>query len=274
CKAPFLNSKGAERSEHLRLLREDPGAGWRCRPASVSLLCLHSLLYKRAAVGKARWWDYSSDSTARKRAKSSWTVSSTSLATLRAGKIVTWSLEINIEDYNLKWLRSMIGIVSQEPELFQKSVRENIAYGFSKLDTTVVTDEQIVKAAKKANAHDFIMKLPEGYDTNVGERGSLLSGGQRQRVAIARALVRDPKILLLDEATSALDSESERIVQEALDQAREGRTTIVVAHRLTTIEPADKICVIANGKVAESGKHGELKRLKGIYAKMVEAQNR
>ncbi|XP_063900759.1 ATP-dependent translocase ABCB1-like isoform X1 [Zophobas morio] len=182
--------------------------------------------------------------------------------------------EINIEDYNLKWLRSMIGIVSQEPELFQKSVRENIAYGFSKLDTTVVTDEQIVKAAKKANAHDFIMKLPEGYDTNVGERGSLLSGGQRQRVAIARALVRDPKILLLDEATSALDSESERIVQEALDQAREGRTTIVVAHRLTTIEPADKICVIANGKVAESGKHGELKRLKGIYAKMVEAQNR
>eukprot|EP00121_Abeoforma_whisleri_P001805 Awhi_evm1s1615 len=137
----------------------------------------------------------------------------------------------DINKLNLKHLRSQIGIVSQEPDLFNKTIRENICYGLSKSDITVVTDEQIEWAAKKANAHDFITALPGGYDSCVGERGGLLSGGQKQRIAIARALIRDPKILLLDEATSALDSQSEKVVEVALDQAKEGRTTIVIAHR-------------------------------------------
>eukprot|EP00179_Madagascaria_erythrocladioides_P007017 CAMPEP_0198307156 /NCGR_PEP_ID=MMETSP1450-20131203/69_1 /TAXON_ID=753684 ORGANISM="Madagascaria erythrocladiodes, Strain CCMP3234" /NCGR_SAMPLE_ID=MMETSP1450 /ASSEMBLY_ACC=CAM_ASM_001115 /LENGTH=1259 /DNA_ID=CAMNT_0044009719 /DNA_START=76 /DNA_END=3852 /DNA_ORIENTATION=- len=137
----------------------------------------------------------------------------------------------DISQLNTAWVRSQMSIVSQEPDLFNTTVKENIAYGFSKEEGTIVTDDQIIAAAKKANAHDFISKLPKGYDTPVGERGGQLSGGQRQRVAIARALVRDPRVLLLDEATSALDSRSERVVQEALDRAREGRTTVVIAHR-------------------------------------------
>eukprot|EP00122_Pirum_gemmata_P013687 Pgem_evm1s12745 len=177
-----------------------------------------------------------------------------------------------ITDYNLKYIRSQIGVVSQEPDLFNKTVRENIAYGFGKTEGVIVTDEQIEWAAKKANAHDFIIQLPQGYDSLVGERGSLLSGGQKQRVAIARALVRDPKILLLDEATSALDSDSERVVQNALDAARESRTTIVIAHRLSTIVKADKICVIGNGKVLEEGQHGDLFNKKGAYYNLFVAQ--
>jgi len=188
-----------------------------------------------------------------------------------------WSGEImldgkSITSLNLRWLRSQIGIVGQEPDLFRGSVRENIAYGLGQEEGTVVTDELIQEAAKLANAHDFIMELPSGHDTDVGERGGeQLSGGQRQRVAIARALVRNPRILLLDEATSALDVASEALVQEALVRAAKGRTTIMVAHRLSTFQAADKIAVVAAGKAVEEGSHGELMRQDGAYKALVES---
>lgn len=170
----------------------------------------------------------------------------------------------NVKDLNLTWLRSQIGVVNQEPVLFSSSIIDNIRFGRDNL-----TQEEIIEAAKNANAHDFIMKLPDKYDTLVGDRGSQLSGGQKQRIAIARALVRNPKILLLDEATSALDNESESIVQEALDQASHGRTTIIVAHRLSTIRNANVIFALDKGKVAESGTHDELMAKKGIYYTLV-----
>ena len=165
---------------------------------------------------------------------------------------------------NISWLRNQIGVVSQEPVLFNVSIAENISYG--KEDATM---EEIKMAAKFANAHDFISELPDGYNTLVGEGGSQLSGGQKQRVAIARALVRDPKILLLDEATSALDTESEKVVQDALDKAREGRTTIIIAHRLSTIQTADVIVGIDNGRVVEMGSHNELMKREGLYYQLV-----
>ncbi|XP_053373101.1 ATP-dependent translocase ABCB1-like isoform X2 [Mercenaria mercenaria] len=177
----------------------------------------------------------------------------------------------NLKDLNLKWLRSQIGIVSQEPVLFDRSIGENIAYGDNERQVSM---DEIIAAARKANIHQFITSLPEGYDTNVGEKGAQLSGGQKQRVAIARALVRNPKILLLDEATSALDTESEKVVQEALDVAREGRTSIVIAHRLSTIQNADKICVIRHGVVTEEGTHSELMKKQGFYYKLNMAQQR
>ena len=185
---------------------------------------------------------------------------------------IIYSLQIlvggnEISALNLKWLRSHIGVVSQEPVLFDTTIAENIRYG--KKD---VTRKEIEEAARNANAHDFISALPDGYDTLVGERGTQLSGGQKQRVAIARALVRDPKILLLDEATSALDTESEAIVQSALDRAREGRTTIVIAHRLSTIQTADVIASIEDGQVAEQGTHAQLMKKKGLYYNLVMAQ--
>ena len=152
----------------------------------------------------------------------------------------------NLKDLNLGWLRDNIGIVGQEPVLFDLTIRENVRLG--KQDAT---DEEIEKACKEANAYNFIMKLPQKYNTMVGEGGTQLSGGQKQRIAIARALVRNPQILLLDEATSALDTESEKVVQTALDNARAGRTTIVVAHRLSTIRGADRIVAIEGGKVKE-----------------------
>eukprot|EP01134_Creolimax_fragrantissima_P003938 CFRG3938T1 len=180
----------------------------------------------------------------------------------------------NIEDINILSLRDQIGLVNQEPDLFKTSVRNNIAYGRMKCSDVPVTQEMIEEAAKKANAHDFIMNLPEGYDTDVGERGSQLSGGQRQRVAIARALVRNPKILLLDEATSALDSQSEKLVQVALDEAAKGRTTISIAHRLSTIQNADCIAFVKDGVIVESGTHNKLMNLDGHYAQLVRTQMR
>ncbi|KAL3831884.1 hypothetical protein ACJMK2_023581 [Sinanodonta woodiana] len=177
----------------------------------------------------------------------------------------------NVKDLNLHWLRSQIGIVSQEPVLFGTSIAENIAYGDN---SRTVSMDEIIAAARKANIHTFIESLPLGYDTNVGDKGAQLSGGQKQRVAIARALLRNPKILLLDEATSALDTESEKIVQEALDRAQEGRTCIIIAHRLSTIQNADKICVIHHGQVVEQGTHSELLAKQGFYYKLNMAQQR
>ncbi|MBZ3872674.1 Phosphatidylcholine translocator ABCB4 [Sciurus carolinensis] len=170
---------------------------------------------------------------------------------------------------NVQWLRAQLGIVSQEPILFDCSIAENIAYGDN---SRVVSQEDIVSAAKAANIHPFIETLPQKYETRVGDKGTQLSGGQKQRIAIARALVRQPQILLLDEATSALDTESEKVVQEALDKAREGRTCIVIAHRLSTIQNADVIVVFQNGKVKEHGTHQQLLAQKGIYFSMVSVQ--
>jgi len=174
----------------------------------------------------------------------------------------------DLKNLNIKWLRKQIGIVSQEPILFAKSIKENISFG-----REGVTEKEIHQAARDANIHDFISKLPQGYDTLVGERGTQLSGGQKQRIAIARALVRNPKILLLDEATSALDNKSEKIVQDALDKARKGRTTVVIAHRLSTVRNADMICVVDKGVIVESGTHDELMaKPKSIYQDLVKLQ--
>ncbi|XP_076826867.1 LOW QUALITY PROTEIN: ATP-dependent translocase ABCB1-like [Brachyhypopomus gauderio] len=170
---------------------------------------------------------------------------------------------------NLAWLRSQLGLVSQEPILFDCSITENIQYGDN---SRVVSQQEVEEAARNANIHDFIISLPEKYDTRVGDKGTQLSGGQKQRIAIARALVRKPKVLLLDEATSALDTESEKIVQKALDAARLGRTCIVIAHRLTTIQNADIIAVIQNGQVAEQGTHSQLMANHGVYYGLVNAQ--
>ncbi|XP_006779228.1 PREDICTED: multidrug resistance protein 1 [Myotis davidii] len=174
-----------------------------------------------------------------------------------------------IKQLNVQWLRAQLGIVSQEPILFDCSISENIAYGDN---SRVVSQEEIVRAAKEANIHHFIETLPDKYNTRVGDKGTQLSGGQKQRIAIARALVRKPRILLLDEATSALDTESEKVVQEALDKAREGRTCIVIAHRLSTIQNADLIVVFQNGKIREHGTHQQLLAQKGIYFSMVSVQ--
>ncbi|XP_029774691.1 phosphatidylcholine translocator ABCB4 [Suricata suricatta] len=173
----------------------------------------------------------------------------------------------DIRTFNVRYLREIIGVVSQEPVLFSTTIAENIRYGRGN-----VTMDEIKKAVKEANAYDFIMKLPQKFDTLVGERGAQLSGGQKQRIAIARALVRNPKILLLDEATSALDSESEAEVQAALDKAREGRTTIVIAHRLSTIRNADVIAGFEDGVIVEQGSHGELMKKEGVYFKLVNMQ--
>ncbi|XP_051999325.1 ATP-dependent translocase ABCB1 isoform X6 [Xyrauchen texanus] len=170
---------------------------------------------------------------------------------------------------NLAWLRTQLGLVSQEPILFDCTIAENIQYGDN---SRVVTQEEIEEAAKKANIHKFILNLPEKYNTRVGDKGTQMSGGQKQRIAIARALVRKPKVLLLDEATSALDTESEKIVQKALDDARLGRTCIVIAHRLSTIQNADVIAVIQNGRVTEQGTHAQLMAKQGAYYALVNAQ--
>ncbi|XP_067948051.1 ATP-dependent translocase ABCB1-like [Watersipora subatra] len=175
----------------------------------------------------------------------------------------------DVKSLNIQWLRHQLGMVSQEPTLFDMTIRENIAYGDNRREVAI---DEIIEAARKANAHGFITSLPKGYETNVGAKGTQLSGGQKQRIAIARALVRNPAILLLDEATSALDAESEKIVQEALERAMAGRTAIIIAHRLSTIKNANKIGVIEDGRIVEMGSHEELIEKKGCYYNLIQAQ--
>lgn len=173
----------------------------------------------------------------------------------------------DLRDLSLRELRQQVGVVLQEPVLFTGTVRQNIELG-----RPGAREEEVVEAAKAANAHDFIMELSEGYDTRVGERGAHLSGGQRQRISIARALLKDPRILILDEATSALDSESERLIQEALQHLMEGRTSFVIAHRLSTIVNADQIVVLDRGQIVEQGRHEELLLQNGLYAELCAKQ--
>jgi ATP-binding cassette, subfamily B, bacterial MsbA len=174
---------------------------------------------------------------------------------------------VSLTDYDLESLRKHMGVVTQESILFNDTIFNNIAFGMPK-----VSMDDVIKAAKVANAHDFIMQTENGYDTLIGERGSKLSGGQRQRLSIARAVLKNPPILILDEATSALDSESERLVQDALNNLMRNRTSIVIAHRLSTIQHADEIVVIQNGQVIERGKHDELITQSGLYQKLSEIQ--
>ena len=167
---------------------------------------------------------------------------------------------VNIKDYSLHAIRSLISIVTQEPILFNDTIANNIALGMEKTDFA-----SIQEAAKIANAHEFIINLENGYDTGIGERGNKLSGGQKQRLSIARAVLKNPPILILDEATSALDTESEKLVQEALDNLMKDRTSLVIAHRLSTIKKADQIIVLSKGEIKEKGTHEELIALKGMY---------
>ena len=174
---------------------------------------------------------------------------------------------VDIRDARLFDLRSLMGIVNQEAILFNDTFFNNIAFGVK--DATL---EQVKEAAKIANAHEFIMASEHGYETNIGDRGGKLSGGQRQRISIARAILKNPPILILDEATSALDTESERLVQDALENLMKNRTTIVIAHRLSTIRDADLICVLHEGEIVEQGKHADLLALNGYYKHLCDMQ--
>jgi ATP-binding cassette, subfamily B, bacterial MsbA len=178
--------------------------------------------------------------------------------------------DVDTREIRLDSLRGLTGIVSQDTVLFNDSVRNNIAYGA----LGRFSDAQVEAAARAANAHAFITELPEGYDTVLGERGTRLSGGQRQRLAIARALLTDPPILILDEATSSLDTESERLVQEAIDRLLAGRTVFVIAHRLSTVVHADQILVLDRGEIVERGTHAELLAMRGVYHRLHAAQLR
>jgi len=186
---------------------------------------------------------------------------------------------VSLKEIDQRWLHENVALVSQEPQLFGCSIRENITYGVNSLSETIVnsrkiTQEDIEKAAREANAHEFISSFPEGYDTLVGERGVQLSGGQKQRVAIARALLVSPQILLLDEATSALDAESEHLVQQALERLMKNRTVVCIAHRLSTVRNADNIIVINKGTIAESGTHENLltNSKTGLYKALIKRQ--
>lgn len=184
---------------------------------------------------------------------------------LDAGRI--YLDERHYEDLDVDWLRRQVGVVAQEPILFATSIAKNIAYG-----KEGATQDEIESAAQAANVHEFVSELPEGYETLVGERGVRLSGGQKQRVAIARALLKNPRLLILDEATSALDAESEHLVQEALDRLQEGRTTLVIAHRLSTVRGADRVVVLEGGRVVQEGPHDELVATEGLYRRLVQRQ--
>ena len=174
----------------------------------------------------------------------------------------------NIKDISLKSLRDKLGIVTQQSILFNDTVFNNIAFGVEK-----ATEDEVIRAAKIANAHEFVEKLENGYQTNIGDSGGKLSGGQRQRLSIARAVLKNPPILILDEATSALDTESERLVQDALTNLMKNRTSLVIAHRLSTIQHADEILVMEKGEIIERGNHPELISQKGVYKKLTEMQN-
>ena len=183
------------------------------------------------------------------------------------GKITIGGTDIN--DVSAHDLRKNIAVVAQDVFLFSGTIRDNIAYG-----TENATEEEIISAAKRANVHDFVVSLPHGYDTEAGERGVKLSGGQKQRVSIARAFLKNPPILVLDEATSALDNATEMQIQSALNELSKGRTTFVVAHRLSTVKNADEILVVENGNITERGTHETLAAGNGLYAKLYRYQFR
>jgi subfamily B ATP-binding cassette protein HlyB/CyaB len=183
-----------------------------------------------------------------------------------SGRVLIDGADLSMVD--IAWLRRQIGVVLQENVLFNRSVRDNIA-----LAEPAMSMERIIAAAELAGAHDFILELPEGYDTTIGERGSSLSGGQRQRIAIARALVSNPRILIFDEATSALDYESERVIQENMQRIAKGRTVFIIAHRLSTVRTTDRIMTIERGRLVEDGSHDELIRTGGRYASVYRLQS-
>jgi len=174
---------------------------------------------------------------------------------------------VSLKQAKIKDVRALMGIVTQESILFNDTVYNNIAFGIDN-----VTEQQVIEAAKIANAHEFISQMPKGYQTNIGDRGGKMSGGQRQRISIARAVLKNPPILILDEATSALDTESERLVQDALNKLMKNRTSIVIAHRLSTIQHADEIIVMQKGVIVERGNHAQLLEKGGTYKKLYDLQ--